>query len=73
MSAANKPPAEERPLRVNDFGDVMTVEEVAEVMRCHPDTVRAWIRRGRLDYWRQGRLTRVTKAQLTRFLEGDRS
>jgi excisionase family DNA binding protein len=70
--AANAP-ALPAPPSLADLPDVMTVDEVAAVMRVSRKTVYSWIRRGRLACWRQGRLTRITRSQLERFLEGGTS
>ena len=37
----------------------LTVEEVAEQVQIHPDTVRAEIRRGHLEAWKAGNSLRI--------------
>ncbi len=46
----------------------LTVEDVAERLRIHPQTVRGWIRTGRLSAVRAGRLLRVSPVALEHFL-----
>jgi len=46
----------------------LTVEDVAQRLRIHPQTVRGWIRAGRLPAVRAGRLLRVSPAVLEQFL-----
>lgn len=46
-----------------------TVPEVAEMFQCSIDTVRHWIRTGRLERVKLGRLVRITPEQLQRFMQ----
>ena len=47
---------------------LLTVEDVADRLQVHPQTVRMWIRRGCLKGVRAGRLLRVSPAALDAFL-----
>jgi excisionase family DNA binding protein len=49
---------------------LLTVREVAEVLRCAESTVYRAIQGGRLPAWRYGRMVRVREADLERFVEG---
>ena len=53
----------------------LTVPEVADVLRVHPETVREWLRSGRLDGVRIGRRSgwRISESQLDTFLGRDDS
>jgi len=48
---------------------LLTVEEVAERLRCHPQTVRRYIWSGRLSHVKVGGLVRVPEAALQRLIE----
>jgi len=49
--------------------DWYTVKEVAELLGRHEKTVRAWLKEGKLEYYRPTpRSTYVTKEQLAKFL-----
>lgn len=47
----------------------LTVEEVAEELRVHPETVRQWIRRGELDAFDTGRGYRISRTDLDDFVQ----
>ena len=47
----------------------LTVEEVAEELRVHPETVRQWIRDGGLDAFDTGRGYRISRADLDTFIQ----
>jgi excisionase family DNA binding protein len=47
----------------------LTVEEVAEELRVHPETVRQWIREGELDAFDTGRGYRVSRKDLDDFIQ----
>src|SRR6266581_749162 len=47
----------------------LTVEEVAEELRVHPETVRQWIREGELDAFDTGRGYRISRADLDDFMQ----
>ena len=53
----------------------MTVPEVADVLRVHPETIREWLRSGRLEGVRIGRRSgwRISETQLNAFLGRDES
>ena len=46
----------------------LIVEEVAEELRVHPETVRQWIRDGELDAFDTGRGYRISRADLDDFV-----
>jgi putative molybdopterin biosynthesis protein len=46
-----------------------TVEEVAEELRVHPETVRQWIRGGELDAFDTGRGYRISRKDLDDFIQ----
>jgi len=47
----------------------LTVEEVAEELRVHPETVRQWIRTGELDAFDTGRGYRISRRDLDEFVQ----
>ena len=47
----------------------LTVEEVAEELRVHPETVRQWIRGGELDAFDTGRGYRISRSDLDDFVQ----
>ena len=49
--------------------ELLTVEEVAKRLRCHPQTVRRWIWVGKLGYVRVGGLVRIPETAFQRLLE----
>lgn len=49
-----------------------TPEEVAERLSVHPNTVRLWLRQGRMSAVRAGRLWRVRESDLQAFLKESR-
>jgi excisionase family DNA binding protein len=51
---------------------MFTVEEVAERLHVHPQTVRGWIRRRELGSHKVGRYDRISDDQLARFLDARR-
>ena len=50
----------------------LTVSEASEVARVAPNTVRRWLRNGRLDKHEAGSAVRVRRDDLDRFLRGQR-
>ena len=55
------------------FEPDLTVEDVATHFNRSPQTVRTWIRRGRLEAYRfQNKEYRITRRALTDFQEGER-
>jgi len=46
-----------------------TVEEVASLLKVHPNTVRGWIRQGKLNAIKINTLTRIRKADLEIFMK----
>ena len=47
----------------------LTVEEVAEELRVHPETVRQWIRDNELDAFDTGRGYRISRTDLNDFIQ----
>ena len=47
----------------------LTVEEVSEELRVHPETVRQWIREGELDAFDTGRGYRISRKDLDDFIQ----
>lgn len=47
----------------------LTVEEIAEELRVHAETVRQWIRDGELDAFDTGRGYRISRADLDEFIQ----
>ena len=58
---------------MTDTEDLLLVEEVAILCRASPETVRFWIRTGRLRSIRPARRRLIARAEVVRFLEGKRS
>lgn len=57
------------PLRQSGVGDVyLSVTKAARLADVAPGTIRAWIRAGRLDSRRAGRVLRVSRVELETFL-----
>jgi excisionase family DNA binding protein len=50
----------------------LTIEDFAEALRIQPVTVRSWMHRGKLDYYKVGRLVRIDERELERVLEEGR-
>jgi excisionase family DNA binding protein len=57
----------DRPVAAGD--EFLTVGDVAECLRVHPQTVRAWIARGDLRAIRIGRTVRVRQADFRQMLK----
>ena len=51
---------------------LLSVREVADALGVHPETIRRLIHDGRLDAIRIGRVLRIRRAELDRFLESQR-
>ncbi len=49
--------------------EMLTVHEVAQLLRVEPRTVRDWIRTGQLPAIRIGRMLRIRRGDLRRFLK----
>ncbi len=52
--------------------NLLTPEQVAQILQVHVLTVYTYIRRGKLDAIRLGRSYRITPKDLTRFIESNR-
>ena len=53
-----------------DGGDLLLIPEVAQIARVSPETVRFWIKRGKLPSIRPGRRRMVRRTALEAFLAG---
>ena len=57
--------------RPSSGGDsYLSVEKAATLADVHPDTIRGWVKAGRLPEHRAGRELRVRRDELHRFLDG---
>ncbi len=52
--------------------NLLTPEQVAEILQVHVLTIYSYIRRGKLDAVRLGRSYRIIPKELTRFIESNR-
>lgn len=57
---------------MNGNGNLLTPEQVAEVLQVHVLTVYGYIRKRKLDAVRLGRNYRIIPDELTRFIESNR-
>lgn len=53
---------------LDDYGDVLTLADVAAIMKVHLETVRLWAREGKLPAKRAGRSYFILKAALVEWL-----
>lgn len=53
-------------------GDLLTVPEVADLLRAKPSTIRAWLTQGKLPRVKIGRLTRILRSDLGKFIDAGR-
>lgn len=49
--------------------ELLTVDEVAELLKCHPQTVRRWIGSGKLGHVKAGSLIRIPEEEVRLMLE----
>lgn len=49
--------------------EILTVQEVADYLKVKAATVRRWIREGKLQAYRFGNSWRISRGQLTEFME----
>jgi excisionase family DNA binding protein len=57
----------------NQVTDLMAIDEAATIAKCSPRTMRAWIERGLLPYYRLGpRLIRISGGDLQAWLASGR-
>jgi excisionase family DNA binding protein len=63
-------PANVRPVEPPGIGELLTVPEAAEYLRCSPATIRKWLTQGKLRRKKAGRLTRVAKQDLDSLIAG---
>ncbi len=57
---------------MNDNHNLLTPEQVAEILQVHVLTIYGYIRKGKLDAMRLGRNYRIIPEELTRFIESNR-
>jgi excisionase family DNA binding protein len=55
-----------------ELGDLLTIPEAADLLRCKPSTVRAWLTQSRLSRVKVGRLTRILRQDLEAFIRAGR-
>lgn len=60
-----------RPRSLDEYPDVLNLEEVAAILRRSPDRTRTWLRKGEIHAVRVGGQWRVAKAVLIAFLSGE--
>jgi len=60
-----------RPRSLDDYPDVLNLEEVATILRRSPDRTRSWLRTGEIHAVRVGGQWRVAKSVLIAFLSGE--
>ena len=48
---------------------LLTIDRVAEILSCHPETVRRAIRSGQLGAYRRPGMTRISEDDLARYME----
>jgi excisionase family DNA binding protein len=53
-----------------DVPTVLTIDEAAQILDCHPDSVRKLVRQGRIPTVRLGRLYRIPRHRLIEYLAG---
>ena len=58
---------------MKDNNNLLTPEQVAEILQVHVLTIYSYIRRGKLDAIRLGRSYRVIPKDLTSFIESNRT
>ena len=51
------------------MANILTIEEAAEELKVQPKTVREWLRTGRLEGIKAGRLWRIRREEWERFLK----
>jgi excisionase family DNA binding protein len=56
---------------VKDMMEFLTVEEIANTLKVSVQTVRNWIKTGKLPALKVGRQWRVRKEDFEKYLEGD--
>ena len=57
---------------MNDNHNLLTPEQVAEILQVHVLTIYGYIRKGKLDAVRLGRNYRIIPEELSRFIESNR-
>ena len=67
-------PRPRKPKRFDDYNDILTVDEVAELLQIERKTAYAHVRSGEIPAWRIGRSIRISKdiirERLSRPMEG---
>ena len=49
---------------------MLTVQEVAAIIHVHPNTIRNWMKIGRLKYFKEGHTVRIAKEEIENFING---
>ncbi|MCL5105298.1 MAG: helix-turn-helix domain-containing protein [Armatimonadetes bacterium] len=52
------------------MGRILTVEQAAEKLQVRPNTVREWLKKGRIPGWKFGRFYRISEDELQLILAG---
>lgn len=52
---------------------LLTIDQVADALHVHPQTVRGFFKRGELDYVKVGKFRHVAPDQLARYIDEHRS
>ncbi len=53
-------------------GDLLKIEQAAELATVRPSTIRSWLGKGRLPKIKVGRLTRILRSDLEEFINAGR-
>jgi excisionase family DNA binding protein len=59
-----------RPRSLDEYPDVLTLREVAEILQRSEDRTRSWLRKGEIHAVRVGGSWRMAKSVLVAFLSG---
>ena len=63
--------AEMREKRSSSTAEYLTVADASKIADVHEDTIRAWVKAGRLPRRQAGRELRIRRDDLVRFLDGE--
>lgn len=59
------------PIQHWELGSVLTITEVADILRVHPTTIYRLVKRGELPGFKIGGCWRINRASLDKWLSGD--